>query len=54
MKNSHLTTPRNFADCTFDVGYSEQEPTYETYLGYVLAFAIGVGMACLLIAWWSS
>lgn len=28
--------------------------TIETILDYVLAVAIGVGLACLLVAWWSS
>jgi hypothetical protein len=26
----------------------------EATLNYVLAIAIGIGLACLLIAWWSS
>lgn len=52
MKNN--TTPRNFADCTWMHGYGHPEPLYEKVGGYALAFAIGVGMAALLVAWWSS
>jgi len=57
MKLSHYQTPRTLADCTFEVGHPEaraQEPMFETVGGYLLAIAIGVGMACLLVAWWSS
>jgi hypothetical protein len=57
MKLSHYQTPRTLADCSFDVGYPEArggEPMFETVGGYILAIAIGVGMACLLVAWWSS
>ena len=50
MKQSYYTTPRNLAECTFDVGYAEAESPYEIAFGYVLAFAIGVGMAMLLVA----
>jgi hypothetical protein len=54
MKNSNYQTPRNLAECQFDVGYIEadyyQEPPFEVFLGIVLA----VGMAMLLVAWWSS
>ena len=52
MKN--YTTPRNFADCTWVQGYGRAEPLWERVAGYALAFAIGVGMAALLVAWWSS
>jgi hypothetical protein len=52
MKNN--TTPRNFADCTWVQDYSRPEPLWERVAGYALALAIGVGMACLLVAWWSS
>jgi len=54
MKQSHYTTPRNLAECNFDIGYAEAESPFEIAFGYVLAFAIGVGMAMLLVAWWSS
>lgn len=55
MKMSHYQTPRTLADCTFEVGYaSSREPIVESVAGYILALAIGVGMACLLVAWWSS
>lgn len=60
MKPSHITTPRTLADCTFPTGYvsvqpmAYREPTWERVAGYVLAFAIGCGLAALLVAWWSS
>ena len=57
MKLSHYQTPRTLADCSFDVGYPEvtsREPMFETVAGYLLAIAIGFGMACLLVSWWSS
>jgi hypothetical protein len=57
MKLSHYQTPRTLADCTFEVGHPEaqgREPAFETVGGYLLAIAIGVGLACLLVAWWSS
>ena len=55
MKPSHLQTPRTLAECTFEVGYSTARvPQYESVAGFLLAIAIGVGMACLLVAWWSS
>jgi hypothetical protein len=56
MKLSHYQTPRTLADCTFEVGHPEagSESMLETVGGVLLAIAIGVGMACLLVAWWSS
>jgi hypothetical protein len=30
------------------------KPSTETLLDYLTALAIGVGMACLLVAWWTS
>lgn len=54
MKPSYTQTPRNFADCTWVQGYGREEPLWERVAGYVLAFAIGAGLACLLVAWWSS
>ena len=58
MKKSNYQTPRNLAECQFDVGYAEsnynQEPLFEVFLGYVLALVIGVGLAMLLVTWWSS
>jgi hypothetical protein len=50
----HNTTPRNFADCTWMQAYGRPEPLWEKVGGYALALAIGVGMAALLVAWWSS
>ena len=58
MKKSNYQTPRNLAECQFDVGYAEsnynQEPLVEVFLGYVLALVIGGGLAMLLVTWWSS
>ena len=60
MKPSHIQTPRTLADCTFVYGYTSvrpmahREPSWERAAGYVLAFAIGCGLAALLVAWWSS
>lgn len=33
---------------------AEIERRSEAAAGFILAVAIGVGMACLLVAWWSS
>lgn len=52
MKN--YTTPRNYADCTWVQGYGLKEPLLKRLAPYALAFAIGVTMAALLVAWWSS
>lgn len=52
MKNN--TTNRNFADCTWVQEYGREEPLLEKVGGYALALVIGVGMAALLVAWWSS
>ena len=54
MKLSHYQTPRTLADCTFEVGHPEVMSRTESVAGVLLAIAIGVGMACLLVAWWSS
>lgn len=60
MKPSHLSTPRTLADCSFTYDYTidrplpHREPTWEKVCGFLLAVAIGVGMAALLVAWWSS
>ena len=52
MKN--YTTPRNYADCTWVQGYGRKEPFLKRVAPYALAFLIGVAMAALLVAWWSS
>ena len=55
MKPSHITTPRNLADCTFTYGYASvrpmayREPKWEKVAGYMLAAAIGVSLAVLLV-----
>lgn len=51
MKPSHLQTPRNMNDGHWTGGYvsaSMREPTWETVAGYILAIAIGIGLAALL------
>ncbi len=40
MKQSHLTTPRNLSDCTFDVGHVEAISVSRA-LTYVLTFLGG-------------
>ena len=57
MKQSHLTTPRTLNECHFTPGYqslTNKEPVWEVVAGYALAIVIGIGMAWLLVAWWSS
>jgi hypothetical protein len=58
MKQSHLTTPRTLNECHFTPGYTSHGPQKETLgeliAGYALAVVIGVGLAALLVAWWSS
>lgn len=57
MKPSHTQTPRTLNECQFTPGYqslTNREPMWERVAGYVLATAIGVGLAALLVAWWSS
>ena len=58
MKHSHLSTPRTLAECQFDVGYQigpiAPETQFERMCGYLLAVAIGAGLAAALVAWWSS
>lgn len=54
MKPSNLTATRNFADNAWIQEYSHTEPLLQRLAGYALALLIGVGMAALLVAWWSS
>ncbi len=59
MKPSHISTPRNLADCTFSVGYPIDSPRAaeslrDIVLGYGLAVLIGFGLAAALVAWWSA
>ena len=57
MKHSHIQTPRTLNECHWTPGYrcvSVRETLWERIAGYALATAIGVGMAALLVAWWSS
>jgi ABC-type nitrate/sulfonate/bicarbonate transport system permease component len=58
MKQSNLTTPRTLNECHFTPGYTSQGPQKETLFeviaGYALALVIGIGLAALLVAWWSS
>jgi hypothetical protein len=54
VKHSNFETPRNFAECTWVQGYGYPEPLWERVAGYALAFAIGAGMAALLVVGWSS
>lgn len=58
MKPSHLTTPRTLNECHWTPGYTSSGPQRisirDHIAGYALALVIGVGMAALLVAWWSS
>jgi hypothetical protein len=57
MKNSHMQTPRTLNECHWTPGYTRaslKEPLLKRLAPYALAFLIGVGMAALLVAWWSS
>jgi hypothetical protein len=58
MKPSNIQTPRTLNECHWTPGYhslkSNKEPLWELVAGYVLALVIGVGLAALLVAWWSS
>lgn len=58
MKQSNLQTPRTMNECQWTPGYQslkdDREPLWEIVAGYVLALVIGIGMAGLLVAWWSS
>lgn len=57
MKPSHTQTPRTLDQCNFQTGYqcaSFEESPWERVAGYVLVVVIGVGLAALLVAWWSS
>lgn len=60
MKPSHITTPRNLADCTFTYGYTTARPMayreakWEKLAGYALAFVIGIGLAAVLVVGWSA
>lgn len=57
MKDSHLKTPRTLNECHWTPGYQtiqDKEPLWEVIAGYVLAILLGIGLAGLLVAWWSS
>ena len=58
MKPSHFTTPRTMNECHWTPGYQslsyKDETIGEIIAGYVLAMVIAVGMAALLVAFWSS
>jgi hypothetical protein len=59
MKLSHTQTPRTLNECHWTPGYQslsscKNESIGEIIAGYALAFVIGIGIAALLIAWWSS
>lgn len=52
MKPSHTQTPRTRSECHFTTGYeshSLREPLWEKVAGYLLAAAIGVGLAAVLV-----
>lgn len=52
MKPSHLSSPRNLADCTFEVGYPTAKPARHVSAGdravaYTLVFCAGFLLAYL-------
>ena len=56
MKPSYTQTPRTINEATWTTGaygVSYKKSRLSVIGGYVLAFAIGAGMAALLVAWWS-
>jgi hypothetical protein len=56
MKPSYTQTPRMMSEATWTTGaysVSYKKSRLSVIGGYVLAFAIGAGMAALLVAWWS-
>jgi uncharacterized membrane protein len=54
MKPSHITTPRNLAECTFDVGYRSAELSDEpSWFESTVWSLVGIGaffglLACML------
>jgi hypothetical protein len=54
MKPSNLTTPRTLNECHWTPGYHSLTSGKKSIAGYVLAVVIGVGIAAMLIVWWSS
>lgn len=60
MKPSHLQTPRTLNECHFTPGYISSKSMgyrvhpWERYADVGLAVIIGVVLAGLLVAWWSS
>ena len=50
MKNSHLTTPRNLSDCTFEVGHVEATLVSHA-LTYFLTFLGGFVSAWVCLLW---
>lgn len=51
MKQSHYTTPRTLADCSFEIGYYTDRPTNRpTILDFILQAAVGLSMMGGLLA----
>jgi len=56
MKPSYTQTPRSMSEATWTTGaygVSYKKSRLSVIGGYLLAFAIGAGMAALLVTWWS-
>jgi len=56
MKQSYTQTPRMMSEATWTTGaysVSYKKSRLSVIGGYLLVFAIGAGMAALLVAWWS-
>lgn len=58
MKPSHLKTPRTMNEGIWMSGYQSgsvgKSPIAEDVASILVAVAIGIGLAALLVAWWSS
>lgn len=51
MKPSHLTTPRQLSDCTWQTGHASADVGTGGAASYVLAVVIGIVGALLLAHW---
>ena len=58
MKSSYISTPRTMEDATWVAGgqaiHHYPQSRTERAAGVVLAVVIGIALAVLLVAWWST
>ena len=52
MKSSHYTTPRNLADCSFEIGHYTYRPISDrpTFLQFLFQATVGLCMIGALLA----